>query len=97
LARCKFWEGWFFPSIELIAFKLGSITKLIGAQTFALTSNRFFVILDLFRRPAFRAGPPAEGMSIRPSYLGIKPDLPSPFPKPQQFASTIGIRTEGSE
>jgi hypothetical protein len=46
MARCKFWEGWFFPSLKFIAFKLGLDHKTHWrAQAFALTSNRFFVTL----------------------------------------------------
>jgi hypothetical protein len=42
MARCKFWEGWFFPSLKFIAFKLGLDQK---THWRALTSNRFFVTL----------------------------------------------------
>jgi hypothetical protein len=46
MARCKFSEGWFFPPLKFIAFKLGLNHKTHWrAQAFALTSNRFFVAL----------------------------------------------------
>jgi hypothetical protein len=72
MARCKFWEGWFFPSLKFIAFKLGLDHKTHWrAQAFALTSNRF-CHLDLFAdRPTAQVHR-LKGCSIdslRQSYL----------------------------
>jgi hypothetical protein len=73
IARCKFWEDWFFPSLKFIAFKLGLDHKTHWcAQAFALTLEPVLCHLDLFAdRPTAQVHR-LKGCSIdslRQSYL----------------------------
>ncbi len=74
MARCKFWEGWLFPSLKFIAFKLGLDHKTHWRPNLCINLEPVLCHLDLFAdRPTAQVHR-LKGCSIdslRQLYLGV--------------------------
>jgi hypothetical protein len=48
MARCKFWEGWFYPSLKFIDFKLGLDHKTHWRPSLCINLEPVLCYPDLF-------------------------------------------------
>lgn len=78
MARCKFWEGWFFQSLKFIAFTLGLDHKTHWRPSLCINLEPVLCHLDLFAdRPTAQVHR-LRDVALIPSGRATlhKPDLP---------------------